>query len=147
MDHRRLTYYPPAIPSASSFENQCGHFFDFARGKEKASSRILSANSDPRFALAVENHAGICLACNTRTTRDGEIRCLQISPGRAARAIRNGSGLQIVQQVRAFVDDNVTVGIVGLVGGPSNMRKVSREAVASYLNIFWLEPMIPEQGP
>ena len=57
------------------------------------------------------------------------------------------AGLQIVQQVRAFVDDNVTVGIVGLVGGPSNVRKVSREAVASYLNIFWLEPMIPEQGP
>jgi hypothetical protein len=57
------------------------------------------------------------------------------------------AGLQVVQQMRAFVDDNVTVGIGGLVGGPSNVRKVSREAVASYLNIFWLEPMIPEQGP
>ena len=54
------------------------------------------------------------------------------------------AGLQIVQHVRAFVYDNVTVGIVGLVGGPSNVRKVSREAVASYLNIFWLEPMISE---
>ena len=56
------------------------------------------------------------------------------------------AGLQIVQ-MRAFVDDNVTVGIVGLVGGPPNVRKVSREAVASYLNILWLEPMIPEKGP
>jgi hypothetical protein len=54
------------------------------------------------------------------------------------------AGLQVMQQMRAFVDDNVTVGIVGLVGGPSNVRKVSRDAVASYLDIFWLEPMIPE---
>ena len=57
------------------------------------------------------------------------------------------AGLQIVQHVRAFVYDNVTVGIVGLVGGPSDVRKIPREAVASYLNIFWLEPMIPEQDP
>lgn len=57
------------------------------------------------------------------------------------------AGLQIVQQMRAFVDDNITVGIGGLVGGPSDVRKVSREAVASYFNIFWFEPMIPEQGP
>ena len=54
------------------------------------------------------------------------------------------AGLQAVQQMGAFVDDNVTVGIVGLVGGPSNVRIVSRKAVASYLNVFWFEPMIPE---
>lgn len=57
------------------------------------------------------------------------------------------AGPQTVQPVRTFVNDNVTVRIVSLVGGPPHVRKVSPKAVASDLNIFWLEPVIPEQGP
>jgi hypothetical protein len=53
-------------------------------------------------------------------------------------------GFQIVQQVRGFVDDNVTVRIGSLVGGPPHMRMVSCQAVASYFNVGRFEPMIPE---
>jgi hypothetical protein len=31
---------------------------------------------------------------NTQTAHDGKIPCLQISPGRAVRAIRNGGGFR-----------------------------------------------------
>jgi len=47
------------------------------------------------------------------------------------------SGFQIVQQVRRLVDDNIAVGIFGLVGGPPHMREVSREAIACHLDIVW----------
>ncbi|PYT23017.1 MAG: DUF3368 domain-containing protein [Acidobacteria bacterium] len=30
MDHRSFVYHPPTIPSASSIEHQCGHFFNVA---------------------------------------------------------------------------------------------------------------------
>jgi len=30
MDHRRLAYYPPAIPGAGGIHHQCGHFFNLA---------------------------------------------------------------------------------------------------------------------
>jgi hypothetical protein len=47
------------------------------------------------------------------------------------------SGLQIVQQVRRLVDDNIAVRIFGLVGGPPHMREVSCEAIAGHLDIVW----------
>jgi hypothetical protein len=43
--------------------------------------------------------------------------------------------------MRGFVDYNVTVGVVGLVRGPSNVRKVSCDAVAFHLSIIWREPI------
>ena len=55
--------------------------------------------------------------------------------------------LQIVQQVRGFVDHNIAVRVVGFVGGPSHVCKVTREAIAFHLDIVWLEPMISEQSP
>jgi hypothetical protein len=55
--------------------------------------------------------------------------------------------LQIVQRVRCFVDDEVTVWVFGLVGRPPRVRKVSCDAIALYLDFVWFESVIPKQGP
>src|ERR1035437_1353404 len=56
-------------------------------------------------------------------------------------------GLQIVQQVRCFVDNDVTVWIFGFVGGPPHVRKVSCDAIACHLDSRWLETIISIYNP
>ena len=55
--------------------------------------------------------------------------------------------LQIVQQVRCFVDDDVTIWVFGLLGGSPRVRKVSCDAIALDLDFVWFESVIPKQGP
>jgi hypothetical protein len=47
VDHGRLTDYPPAVPSASSFENQRGYLFDLASWKGEGLLLHLVGEGDP----------------------------------------------------------------------------------------------------
>ena len=94
VDHRRLTYYPPAIPSACSFENQRGHFFDLASREREGVLLHLFGERDPRFALAVENHAGICLACIREQLAMAKFGVYEPLLAAAARAIRKWLGFR-----------------------------------------------------
>ncbi len=49
---------------------------------------------------------------------------------------------EIVQQVRCFVDYDVTVKIFGLVGRPPHVRKIPSEAVTGHNDVIRLEPKI-----
>ena len=56
-------------------------------------------------------------------------------------------GLQVVQQVGRLVDDDVTVWILGLIGGQPHVRKVSRgHAIAFHIDFLWFEPVVPESS-
>jgi hypothetical protein len=57
------------------------------------------------------------------------------------------AGLWIMQQMCGLVNHDVAIGVVGFVSGPCHVRIVSREAIASHLDIVRLEPMISEQSP
>src|SRR5262245_49472997 len=61
MDHRRLTYHAPAIPSASGFEDERSHICQFCPWEGEGAFVHLLGERDPRFALAVQDHPGIRL--------------------------------------------------------------------------------------
>src|SRR5260370_35731341 len=57
-------------------------------------------------------------------------------------------GLQILQQVRRLMDDDVTVWILGLIGGQPHVRKVScGHAIAFHTDFLWFESVVPKQSP
>ena len=57
------------------------------------------------------------------------------------------AGLQIVEQMRRFMHDDVVVGISGFVGGPPHMREVVRDAVTWHFDFLGCESVIAETNP
>ena len=57
------------------------------------------------------------------------------------------AGFQVVRHVSGLVNHDVTVRVVGLVGGSPHVRVVSGHAITSHIDVVWLESMILEQGP
>jgi hypothetical protein len=57
------------------------------------------------------------------------------------------TGLEIVKQMRRFVDDDVTVRVFGFVGGPAHMREAGGDAVTFQLDPLWFEPVVGETSP
>jgi len=54
----------------------------------------------------------------------------------------------VVQQVRRFVDDEVSVWVFGLIGGQPHVRKVScGQAIAFHIDFLWFESIVPKESP